>query len=126
VVVAPVRSRAVDWAALAWLLLLPGTTVWPVAPGVVLFVAGLPWELVVVFRAPLSPVFMVEAPALSAVPVVAVVERLLPRLPAGLFCCATAIESGAAINVAASKAERNFKSMAVSFQRSHQKSDGGD
>ena len=69
--------------------------------------------LVVVPRDPISAVFIPGGGEvlLSAVPGDAVTELLLPILPVGLFCCAIAVATGAAINVAASKSDRDFESI---------------
>jgi hypothetical protein len=111
----PVFVSAVPAADPAWLLVDPGTIVVPVAPGVLLFVAA-PVGLTG-WADPELPVFMPEAALLSAVPGDAVVELLLPMLPAGLFDCAIAELAANAIKLAASSIGLDLETIACSSQR---------
>ncbi len=83
--------------------------------------------LVVVRLCPASAVFMPEADLLSAVPGEAEAEVLLPRLPAGLFCCATAAAMLAVSKPAASRSERDLSDISASFLRGRRRNiPGGD
>ena len=114
-VVVPVFVSAVPAADPIRLAVEPGTTVLPVPPGVLPFMAALPG--VTVPGDATSPVFMPEAALLSAVPGDAVADRLLPWLPAGLFGWAMAVAIGAAIKPATSRIERAFETIFIPFQR---------
>jgi hypothetical protein len=110
----PDFCSAVPADELAWLLFEPGTTVCPVAPGVVLFMAE-PLRLPVGCGALTSPVCIPDMGLLSAVPGDAVLDLLLPILAVGLLLCATAAAIGDAIKVAANKIGYDFGSISKPF-----------
>jgi hypothetical protein len=103
----PVWRCSVAGAAPAWVLFDPGTTLLPVAPGTLLFVAAALEGAVV---DPASAELRADAALESAVPGDAVAELLLPRFPAG-FVCAMATARGGTIKPAASTIKFNLKRM---------------
>jgi hypothetical protein len=108
---APVLAFAVEGRSPATVLVVPGTTVLPVAPGTWAFLAAEPGMDGVAFASPVcSP-----ADGESIVFGVAVADLLLPRLAVGLLLWADAVRGAA--KIAAARIElRNIEVIICSRQ----------